>query len=607
MTTRPMMSSAPPSDLLCDDERSTSTVLRGPWTIELRAGELENIRHHGRLVLRSVRAVVRDENWRTVPSVVERIDGLDETSGPLTIEARTRDERVSLAWRLQISTEGDELKVVYRAEAESDFLRNRLGLIVLHSPDLAETAFDVRHSDGSTTRTAFPGAISPHQPAVDIRGLDWVVVDDDRSTRCSLDLSGDVFEMEDQRNWTDASYKTYSTPLGLPFPVSVRSGDIVEQSLVLRCVAHDEPTEESAPYDGPREAELSIGRIVPDVVVPELTTTASTAPEPALKQGAPAWARILLVEVDPLWANWRAALDRAVADADGRRLDVRLVADGVDEVAPVLDALAEHPSSMFARIGLFARTNHFAHADTARALLGALDARSLDVQVIAGTRAHFTELNRAIERLESWRGPITFSITPFMHDTAGHQLVESIAMQREVAINARRLAGDRPLHIGPITVGARFNAVATTPAPVPTRDDLGEGYGAALVPGATDTRTRSASMAAWLLASVAALAQPKVLTLSYLEEWGPRSASHPAAAQVLTWLSELAGSPVREASAPGFAVLAVGGDEDRATVVLLGNLDSEPRSVLLPGSRVPIVIGPGEVRRFVGLAAPPRG
>jgi len=37
--------------------------------------------------------------------------------------------------------------------------------------------------------------------------------------------------MEDQRNWTDASFKTYSTPLSEPFPRLVRTGDLVEQSL----------------------------------------------------------------------------------------------------------------------------------------------------------------------------------------------------------------------------------------------------------------------------------------------------------------------------------------------------------------------------------------
>jgi hypothetical protein len=259
------------------------------------------------------------------------------------------------------------------------------------------------------------------------------------------------------------------------------------------------------------------------------------------------------------------------------------------------------------RIGLFARRNHLADPDTARSLFAALDERGLDVQVIAGTRAHFTELNRSIDRLASWRGPVTFSITPFMHDTAGHQLVESIAMQREVVENARRLAGDRPLHIGPITLGARYNAVATTPAAAPTRNDLQEGYGSELVPGATDSRTGAPSMAAWLLASVAALTGPKVLTLSYLEEWGPRSASHAEAAQVLTWLSELAGMPVRDASAPGFCVFAADGERGDSAVVLIGNLDAEPRAVRLPGSREPLVIGPGKVRRFAGVAAPGRG
>ena len=40
-------------------------------------------------------------------------------------------------------------------------------------------------------------------------------------------FEGDLWEMEDQRNWTDASYKTYSTPLRPPYPVEIREGDRV--------------------------------------------------------------------------------------------------------------------------------------------------------------------------------------------------------------------------------------------------------------------------------------------------------------------------------------------------------------------------------------------
>ena len=37
-------------------------------------------------------------------------------------------------------------------------------------------------------------------------------------------MEGDTFEMEDQRNWTDASYKTYVRPLALPWPYTLAGG-----------------------------------------------------------------------------------------------------------------------------------------------------------------------------------------------------------------------------------------------------------------------------------------------------------------------------------------------------------------------------------------------
>ena len=37
-------------------------------------------------------------------------------------------------------------------------------------------------------------------------------------------MEGETFETEDQRNWSDASFKTYGTPLHLPFPVEVEEG-----------------------------------------------------------------------------------------------------------------------------------------------------------------------------------------------------------------------------------------------------------------------------------------------------------------------------------------------------------------------------------------------
>jgi len=602
------MLTSTPVDLLRADELTTTRIRRGPWQAELRAGELDDIRHAGRPVLRGVRVVVRDHDWRTLRSSVDLIEGAAADLGAgelLVVHGRAQHGKAVVRWRLTIDAGADTLAVSMRAQAESEFLRNRLGLIVLHSPDLAGRELTVEHPGGESTSAVFPIEIAPHQPALDIRALSWTAGEGGNAVECRLELTGDVFEMEDQRNWTDASYKTYSTPLSVPFPIAVGVGDVVEQSLTLTCSpapARLRDDDDAGAADALDAVSLTVGGHLRGTMVPRLTTMASTSasasPRPNESGPSASWARELLVELDPLTPNWAAALERALSDAGTRPLDVRIVATGVGEAEPVLDALAAHPSTRFVRIGLSGGAGHMADADTSRALVAALDARGLDIQVIAGTRAHFTELNRGIDRLNSWRGPISFSITPFMHDTSGHQLVESVAMQREVMAAARRLADGRPLHVGPITLAARFNAVATTPAPLAPGPDLTAGYGAALVESASDPRTGAASLAAWLVASVAALSAPTVLSLCFVEEWGSRAASHPQAVQALTWLSQLEGATLIEASAPGFAVIAAASRAGGRPVLIIANLSAERRAVSVPGESAAVLLDPGEVERI---------
>src|SRR5680860_1556216 len=55
-----------------------------------------------------------------------------------------------------------------------------------------------------------------------------------KGCRAKLSFEGDIFETEDQRNWTDASFKTYSTPLSNPFPVLIKAGDLVTQKITFQ-------------------------------------------------------------------------------------------------------------------------------------------------------------------------------------------------------------------------------------------------------------------------------------------------------------------------------------------------------------------------------------
>ena len=623
------------SDLLLDRERDALAVGRGPWSASLRGSELDDIAFDGELVLRSIRFVVRDQDWKTLPVVV---DAVDHTTSGLHLRGRVGDDGETVAWSLSVDLGASTLRVAVRAEVTAAFRRARIGLIVLQSPALAGTELVVGHPEGSTTTARLPEHVAPHQPAIRIESLAWT---GDRIATTAR-FSGDVFEMEDQRNWTDASFKTYSTPLSLPFPVALAVGDVVEQSVKVSCARVDAAEPADAPLATPLavtvvpETEFTAQREVPvpepvdgrigaplDSVVPAISTSVSSDPDGG-RAGAvvPDTIAGILVEIDPTNPDWPAILDRAVRQAGTRPLDLRLVLGTGEEAEPVLRRL--HDAAVpVVRVGAFHRRTHLSEVTLLTALGDVLrtlwaEGPTPHPELVGGTRAHFTELNRNHARLERWAGPVAFSITPFMHDRGGHQLVESLGMQAVVVADAVRIADGRPLHVGPVTLGARYNAVATTKAGagVTADPDLRAGFGAELVPGATDDRQSAEALGAWVVASVAALAVPGVESLSYFEATGPRGlvaadGTVTAAGRALGWIAELSGSrrveveigghrigdssPVSLEGVTAFAAV----DPAGRTVVILGNLAEAPVRIRLVGASEPrtVDLAPGAVVR----------
>ncbi|QHC58332.1 hypothetical protein [Rathayibacter sp. VKM Ac-2760] len=581
-----------PAGLLLPQERDERRVRCGPWSLRLADGRLDDIRFGSLVVLRGVRFVARDEDWGTFATVRAEavVDG-----DALRIDGESQQGAAQLTWTLRVGFEDAALTVALEARAGTDFLRNRVGLVVLHPADLAGTAFQARHPDGSPENGAFPVAIAPHQPARDLAGLQWST----GGVRASVTLAGDVFETEDQRNWTDASFKTYSTPLDLPFPVAVAAGDVIRQTVRLECEG-PVPTEAGAAAAG----LVALRTGTEGEPLPEIRTGASSAPGGERPERLPALP--LLIECDPRLSGWRAALHRALDDAQGRPADLRIVARTPDDVHLVLATLGDAP---LARLGVFAALGHRSEPDLLEAARRAAAERR--AELVGGVCSHFTELNRGAEALAAVDAALAFSLTSFMHDRSGHQLVESLAVQSTVVRDARALASGRRLHIGPITLGARMNAVSTSPFDPGDPDIDRAGYGPQHLAGATDPRQTEPALAAWLVGSLSALAVPSVDSLCYFEQWGPRGVdaggAPTAAGAVLEWAAALAGAPRLEVEAPGLA--ALGAVVGARRVVLLGNLGGDAVPVAPAGveswvstagaETPPFVLAPGAAARLV--------
>ena len=217
-----------------DEEPPPRRDLRaGPLTAVLDQGELRSICLGERELVNRIYAAVRDRNWETAPPVISdlKVDaGSDSFRATFDVDCTLRE--IHFTWKGTITGAADG-SIVFSMDgiARSTFLRNRIGFCILHPDSCARARCILSHSDRSTKRTMFPAHISPHQPFVDLTGISHEVA---LGTWVELRFEGDLFETEDQRNWTDASYKTYCTPLALPFPAKVESGTVITQTVTLR-------------------------------------------------------------------------------------------------------------------------------------------------------------------------------------------------------------------------------------------------------------------------------------------------------------------------------------------------------------------------------------
>lgn len=208
-------------------------VLRaGALSAELEAGNLRYIRIAGVEALRAVSFIVRDKNWGTYNPVIENLK-VDEADGGFTVtyDAVCKDAEQEFRYSATITGKSDgTLRFEGKGAAVSDFLTNRTGFVVLHPVSVSGQPVEVLEVDGKTSRSTFPELIDPVQPFMNLRTLTHEVLP---GVKVACRMDGDTFEMEDQRNWTDASYKTYVRPLALPWPYPIKAGETTEQAVTL--------------------------------------------------------------------------------------------------------------------------------------------------------------------------------------------------------------------------------------------------------------------------------------------------------------------------------------------------------------------------------------
>lgn len=194
----------------------------GPLSLQFEpwSGWLREVRVGGLEAVRAVYCAVRGPDWGTFDPLVE------------VTRHEVSPEAFWLEWKVEVpgspvrwtgTLHGDAQGLEYRVTvvADTPFETQRTGLCLLHPAEAAGSACRVLRTDGATQAGSFPARISPHQPYQEIATIEHLV---GRGRWVRVAFEGEVFEMEDQRNWTDASFKTYCRPLDWPRPYPLTPG-----------------------------------------------------------------------------------------------------------------------------------------------------------------------------------------------------------------------------------------------------------------------------------------------------------------------------------------------------------------------------------------------
>ncbi len=495
------------------------------------------------------------------------------------------------------------------AEPLTPFLTARCGFAVLHPIDgVAGGKVIVEHVDGSQEQSTFPELISPAQPFKDIRALQhWVTPA--ITARCCL--NGDVFEMEDQRNWSDASYKTYVRPLSRPWPYVMEQGIANRQSVEVDIKGSpDSAPEPVRRKDSIRKAPVHIAIGAPQGTAPGIGVSiypdqiAEALEHPTLLSSLRP--QLLLFHFDPTAGHGLsdlrgfAEIAKRVPASDKTESVLELVLPaergvreelfGVAEmvaaaglnlagilVSPAVDRKSTLPGGKWPPCPPLAEIYQAARQAFPTAAIG------------GGTLSYFTELNRKrppVEMLDF----VSHCTCPIVHAADDLSVMESLEALPHIVRSTRAIIGDHKAYrIGPSTIGMRHNpyGARVTENPANRRVTM------------TDSDPRQASLfaAAWMIGYAAATAEAALQTLTVGNLTGRLGLArahasgelvHHPAFYIARGLAELGGNSRYEchSSRPASVAAVAGVDRSGRRVLWLANLTDQEQEAKLQGNQI---------------------
>jgi hypothetical protein len=454
---------------------------------------------------------LRDSNWVTAPIVRsdEKVTVTPEGFDISYVATNRAGNKDVLRWNVAIKGNASgEIEFSLDGNVLDSYTRNRAGICVLHPiRETLNKTVKVTRPDGTVYEARFPETINPHQPFLDMRKMAWNL---EGNAWAELEFEGDIFETEDQRNWSDTSFKTYSTPLTTPYPVTLKPGDRVSQKIRLK-FTHIE----ALPLSGSKIVQITIdesrSNVFPKIGAQFPGRDLSSHKDIGiLSDLAFEHIRIELNLTSELWKDHlKSGLAEAKSISANPFISLAFGNEPVKEWNQFVRELQPADIKLIRRIAIIPLDRK---ADVDELLTTILpEARSIfpNVPIGAGFRSYFTELNRNrfnYEKIDF----VTYPVTPTAHATDSLTVIDNLPAQGDAVRSAATFAKDMKVIVGPVSLRPPFNPDA--------KSEVSEAEN--VLPSRYDVRQATALAAGWLIGSIKYLAEAGAESVTLFESHG---------------------------------------------------------------------------------------
>jgi hypothetical protein len=405
--------------------------------------------------------------------------------------------------------------------------------------------------------------------------------------------------MEDQRNWSDASFKTYCRPLSLPRPYTLSAGEVQRQDIHIR-LRGAPSTQPSSAVGSPGIDLRPVAETVPHIAVAiDDRAIPNQSTHQIIRLLKPA---ILQLRVRPETAPAVCESARAILAASPAEIELEIVVPSAADPETALAGVAadcRNASVAVARVlalpeaylQSYQPSGPWPEGPRPQDLVKHARQAFPQAGVGGGVLTYFTELNRC-RPVPAACDYVTHGSTAITHAADDGSVIESLEGLSHIYRSARALAGGKDYRLGLVAIGMRTNPYGAGVMEDPRQ--------CRVAMAGADPRQHGLFAAAWAVGAMAATEGHNVSSLALSALVGPFGVIHrpESSAQpiyrdsgaymvyplfhVVRFLSAMGGAARLAFPPPGNGIVGVASTSRRGSHLILANLGASASRLALP-------------------------